>query len=231
MGASLLLIEDNEDILSNLYAWLEPLGYELDCARNGMAGLEMAFSGDFDCIVLDILLPSLDGISLCRKLREEHENNVPILMLTALDGEAERVAGLDAGADDYLVKPFSLKELEARIRALLRRGRHAGTGGGIYAYADLRVNPATHEATRDGRALKLAPASFRILVELVRHAPNLVRREALEELLWGDFPPGGSALRNHIHELRNELDKPFDSPLLHTVSHTGYRLRDGANQK
>ena len=119
---SVLLVEDNEDILANLYAYLEPLGYELDCARNGRTGLEMAASGQFDLVVLDIMLPGLDGISLCRALREEHGVQVPVIMLTARDTVADRVLGLDAGADDYLVKPFALRELEARIRALLRRG-------------------------------------------------------------------------------------------------------------
>ena len=114
MPVSLLLIEDNEDILANLYAYLEPLGYELDCARHGRAGLDMAVRGCFDCIVLDIMLPGLDGVSLCRMLREEHRSAVPVLMLTARDTVADRVRGLEAGADDYLVKPFALKELEAR---------------------------------------------------------------------------------------------------------------------
>ena len=108
---SVLLVEDNEDILANLYAYLEPLGYELDCARNGRTGLEMAASGQFDLVVLDIMLPGLDGISLCRALREEHGVQVPVIMLTARDTVADRVLGLDAGADDYLVKPFALREL------------------------------------------------------------------------------------------------------------------------
>ena len=106
---SVLLVEDNEDILANLYAYLEPLGYELDCARNGRTGLEMAASGQFDLVVLDIMLPGLDGISLCRALREEHGVQVPVIMLTARDTVADRVLGLDAGADDYLVKPFALR--------------------------------------------------------------------------------------------------------------------------
>lgn len=124
---SVLLVEDNEDILANLYAYLEPLGYELDCARNGRTGLEMAASGQFDLVVLDIMLPGLDGISLCRALRGEHGVQVPVIMLTARDTVADRVLGLDAGADDYLVKPFALRELEARIRALLRRAARRRT--------------------------------------------------------------------------------------------------------
>lgn len=118
-----LIIEDNQDITANLYAFLEPLGYELDCSANGHIGLEMAVAGTFDVIVLDIMLPGMDGLAVCRALREEHVDPTPILMLTARDTVADRVTGLDCGADDYLVKPFSMKELDARLRALVRRAR------------------------------------------------------------------------------------------------------------
>ena len=228
MAVALLLVEDNEDILANLYAFLEPLGYELDCARNGRTGLAMAIDQLFDCIVLDIMLPGIDGISLCRELRDKHHKHTPIIMLTARDAVADRVQGLEAGADDYLVKPFALKELEARIRALLRRGRmssgNSADGGAVWTYADLTFNSGEHWAERQGRRLRLSPTGFRILDELIRVAPGLVRREDLEHALWGDDPPEGSALRTHIHELRRELDKPFAESLLHTVPHVGYRL-------
>lgn len=228
MPLSLLLVEDNEDILANLYAFFEPMGYVLDCARNGKAGLQMALEHDFDCIVLDVMLPGLDGVSLCRRLRQEHKCATPVIMLTARDAVADRVTGLEAGADDYLVKPFAFRELEARIRALLRRGRmQSATGvdrGGLWACADLTLNDEEHWAARQGRRLRLSPTGFRILKELMRVAPGLVRRQHLEQVLWGDEPPEGSALRTHIHELRRELDKPFGLPLLHTVPHVGYRL-------
>ena len=228
MPCALLLVEDNEDILANLYAFFEPMGYVLDCARNGRAGLQMALEHDFDCIVLDVMLPGLDGVSLCRRLRQEHKCATPVIMLTARDAVADRVTGLEAGADDYLVKPFAFRELEARIRALLRRGRmQSATGmdrGGLWACADLTLNDEEHWAARQGRRLRLSPTGFRILKELMRVAPGLVRRQHLEQVLWGDEPPEGSALRTHIHELRRELDKPFGLPLLHTVPHVGYRL-------
>lgn len=226
MTCSLLLVEDNEDILANLYAYLEPLGYSLDCARNGNAGLSMALEQGFDCIVLDVMLPGMDGISLCRRLRQEYRISAPIIMLTARDAVADRVAGLEAGADDYLVKPFALKELEARIRALLRRGRLQGgaDAGGLWTCADIVLNDAEHWVERGGQRLRLSPTGFRILRELLRAAPGIVRRQELERLLWGSEPPEGSALRTHIHELRRELDKPFALPLLHTVPHVGYRL-------
>ncbi|WP_300848313.1 response regulator transcription factor, partial [uncultured Bilophila sp.] len=124
-----LIIEDNQDITANLYAFLEPLGYRLDCAASGAAGLERATGGGFDVIVLDVMLPGMDGLTLCRTLRERYGDPTPILMLTARDTVADRVAGLDCGADDYLIKPFSMKELDARLRALVRRaqGRQART--------------------------------------------------------------------------------------------------------
>ena len=141
MPCALLLVEDNEDILANLYAFFEPMGYVLDCARNGRAGLQMALEHDFDCIVLDVMLPGLDGVSLCRRLRQEHKCATPVIMLTARDAVADRVTGLEAGADDYLVKPFAFRELEARIRALLRRGlscqeNNAGFGARGYRRKD-----------------------------------------------------------------------------------------------
>ena len=131
MPVSLLLIEDNEDILANLYAYLEPLGYELDCARHGRAGLDMAVRGCFDCIVLDIMLPGLDGVSLCRMLREEHRSAVPVLMLTARDTVADRVRGLEAGADDYLVKPFEFARFRQALDKFLQRQKLLSNSGGM----------------------------------------------------------------------------------------------------
>lgn len=224
---ALLLVEDNEDILAMLYAFFEPLGYELDCARNGRAGLEMALEGSFDVIVLDVMLPGMDGVTLCRTLRDKHGNATPVIMLTARDTVADRVRGLESGADDYLVKPFSLRELEARIRALLRRGHYSETpsNSGTLRFADIEADVPAHRASRQGRELRLSPTGFRILCELLKAAPGIVPREELEHTLWGDAAPGGSALRTHIHELRQVVDKPFDVPRIETVSHVGYRLR------
>ena len=190
---SVLLVEDNEDILANLYAYLEPLGYELDCARNGRTGLEMAASGQFDLVVLDIMLPGLDGISLCRALREEHGVQVPVIMLTARDTVADRVLGLDAGADDYLVKPFALRELEARIRALLRRGRaQENAQGGELRVDDVCIDVAGHRVTRQGREVKVSPTGFRILCRAGpprgAGAPPLGRRPARRQRPADAYP-------------------------------------------
>lgn len=221
MPPSLLFIEDNEDLLANLLCWFEGKGHACDCARSGDAGLELAASGVFDCIVLDIMLPGMNGLELCKMLRKAG-NNAPVIMLTAKDTVEDKIAGLDCGADDYLVKPFSLKELEARIKAILRRGRPQGEN---LRFGEIELNSSEHRAFRKGIELRLSPACFKILTALLAAAPDLVRKEKLEFLLWGDDAPEGSALRNHIHELRKIIDKPFEYPMLETAAHVGWRLQ------
>lgn len=221
MPPLLLFIEDNEDILYNLFTWFEAKQYYCDCARNGKSGLELALNENFDCIVLDIMLPGLDGLEICRKLRDCGKNT-PIIMLTARDTVADKIAGLECGADDYLVKPFSLKELEARIMAVMRRGKANRVK---YQFGAIELDRNQHMAFRNGHELRLTPTSFKILEQLVISAPEIVRKETLEKMLWEEDAPNGSALRNHIHELRKILDKPFDEPLLETVSHLGWRLK------
>ena len=220
-----LIVEDNQDIMANLFTFLEGKGYELDCAYDGRQGLRLALSGGFDVVVLDVMLPGMDGVTLCRKLREEHGSSVPVLMLTAKDTEQDKISGLDGGADDYMVKPFSLRELDARLRALVRR---TGGGGmmsdGVLQWEGGELNPATRGVTRDGRALKLSPTEFTILHALLRAAPAVVSRGELERELWGEDAPESNALRIHIHSLRRELDKPFGIPLIRTVPHVGYAL-------
>ncbi len=222
-----LIIEDNQDITANLYAFLEPLGYRLDCAASGAEGLERATGGGFDVIVLDVMLPGMDGLTLCRTLRERYGDPTPILMLTARDTVADRVAGLDCGADDYLIKPFSMKELDARLRALVRRvrGRQARTA---LRWEDVELDPAAHSAHRSGLPQRLSPTGFDIHETLLRAAPGHVPRAELEEAIWGDSPPDSDALRTHIHDLRQKLDKPFSTPLLKTIPHVGFALTNHA---
>ena len=169
------------------------------------------------------MLPGMDGLAVCRALREEHVDPTPILMLTARDTVADRVTGLDCGADDYLVKPFSMKELDARLRALVRRARGRQTRS-VLRWEDIELDPAAHSATRSGVPLRLSPTGFVILETLLRAAPAVVPRTELEQAIWGDFPPDSDALRTHIHELRQKLDKPFTCPLLKTIPHVGYTL-------
>lgn len=229
---SILVIDDDRNILAIIEMYLRKAGYEVTCVERGDEALQAFRRAQPALVVLDVMLPGMDGITLCRTLREKHDYRTPIIMLTARDTVPDRVLGLESGADDYLVKPFALKELEARIRALIRaRGRGmqgaGGGSGGELRYADVVVDVAGHRVTRQGRELRVSPTGFRILCELMRVAPALLPREELEQTLWGDDPPGGSALRTHIHELRQALDKPFDQPLLQTVTHVGYRLGGG----
>jgi DNA-binding response OmpR family regulator len=176
-------------------------------------------------LILDVMLPRLDGLSVCRSLRQEGLEQLPILMLTARDSVADRVAGLDAGADDYLVKPFALAELEARVRALLRRVQPAANVvPELLQVADLTFDPATLVTERSGQVLRLNPSTRRILQILLQNTQRVVTRQELEAALWGDSPPTGDVLRAHMYALRVAVDKPFDRKLLHTVHGEGYRL-------
>jgi DNA-binding response OmpR family regulator len=220
----ILVIEDNRDILANMLDYLQLKGFGVDCAQNGLSGLHLACTGHYDLIVLDIMLPGIDGYRVCELLREDGRNEVPILMLTARDTLDDRLRGLRAGADDYLVKPFDLSELVARIEAILRRS-HGGRKRRLQV-ADLFYDLDTLRVSRAGRALKFSPLGLRLLEILMRKSPAVVRREVLEEALWGDDCPDSDSLRSHIHQLRNTLDKPFDTPLLHTLHGVGYRLAE-----
>lgn len=219
----ILIIEDNADILANLYGFLEPLGYALDSARDGTSGLRRAVANPYDAIVLDLMLPKLDGVTLCKRLRAEYRCDTPVLMLTARDTVDDKIIGLSSGADDYVVKPFSLAELDARLKALVRRARGNHTEP-VLCVGDLRVDTTTHEVTRAGHAIDLTPMGYTVLTCLMRHAPALLKRETLEREIWGDSPPDSDALRAHIHALRNAIDKPFDTPMLITIPRVGYRL-------
>jgi DNA-binding response OmpR family regulator len=218
----LLVIEDNRDILANLLDYLSLKGYGVDCAHDGLTGLHLAATQHYDLIILDVMLPGLDGFGLCARLREGERSNVPIIMLTARDALEDRLQGFRAGADDYLTKPFALSELVARIEAVLKRTHGGGqrelkVGGLIYDADTLKV-------TREGVVLHPGPIGLKLLALLMQRSPAVVRREVLEEALWGDAPPNSDSLRSHIHALRQQIDKPFATPLLHTVHGIGYRL-------
>ena len=220
----ILVIEDNRDILANILGYLELKGFTVDCAQDGLSGMHLALTQPYDLIVLDIMLPGMDGYQLCQKLRQEADNNTPIIMLTARDALDDRLVGLNAGADDYLVKPFALSELVARIEAVLRRS--SGTNKRVLEVADLRYDLETLEVSRAGQLLKLNPIGLKLLAILMQRSPAVVRRETLEEALWGDDIPDSDSLRSHIHQLRQSIDKPFATALLHTVHGVGFRLAD-----
>ncbi|CAK0764283.1 Response regulator MprA [Gammaproteobacteria bacterium] len=217
-------IEDNHDLLANLCEYLEDRGHTVDAAEDGLTGLHLAVCNAYDAILLDVILPGLNGFAVCRKLREEAGKETPILMLTARDSVEDRVAGLEAGADDYVIKPFALREVEARLRALVRRA----TGHGqlrCLRVADLAFDTGTLKVTRGDRVIELTPIALRILEHLMKHAPRVVTRQDLEALVWGDSPPDSeAALRVHLHALRSAIDHPGEKPLLHTMRGRGYRL-------
>ncbi|MCD2515970.1 response regulator transcription factor [Massilia sp. G4R7] len=220
----ILIVEDHPDILANLYGFLEPKGHQLDSARNGYGGLALASEHDYDVIVLDVMLPGLNGLELCQKLREELGKSTPVLMLTARDSLTDKVAGFDSGADDYLVKPFSLVELEVRLKALVRRSSSAHALHATMRFGELSYDPDTQEASRAGVPVTLTRTGYTLLRALLAAAPRIVTRETLEQAVWGEDRPDSDALRTHIHALRQAIDKPFATPMLQTVAGVGYKL-------
>ncbi len=218
----ILLVEDNRDILANLADYLTLKGYTVDCAQDGLSGLKLASSQHFDLLVLDVMLPGIDGFTLCQRLREEARSSTPVIMLTARDTLDDRLQGFRSGADDYLLKPFALSELAARIEAVLRRSQ--GMSRRTLQVGDLAYDLDTLEVSRAGRPLKLNPLGLKILEILMQRSPSVVRRDVLEEAIWGDDCPDSDSLRSHIHQMRQVIDKPFAQPLLHTVHGVGYRL-------
>jgi DNA-binding response OmpR family regulator len=219
----LLLIEDHRDIAANISEFFEARGTSVDHAIDGDTGLRKALAESYDAIVLDLMLPGLDGLSLCRQLRQAGRTRVPVLMLTAKDLIEDKVEGFEAGADDYLVKPFSLAELDVRLKALVRRASVPQTSR-VLTVADLSFDLDTLEAHRGGELLKLTPTTRRILMLLLQNMPRVVTRAELERELWGDEPPQGDFLRAHMHALRTAIDKNYSVKLLHTIHGTGYRL-------
>lgn len=220
-----LVIEDHADIAENIGDYLEPKGHVLDYAADGVTGLHLALTHDYDVIVLDWMLPGMDGVTVCRKLRNEGERNTPVLMLTARDQLDDKLAGFDAGADDYLVKPFAMKELEVRLQALHRRGT-GQLGSRLLRVADLEYDTDTATVRRAGRRLDLNPSMRTLLGLLMSNTHRVVSRRELEDALWGDSAPDSDILRAHIYSLRSVIDKPFARKLLHTVHGAGYRLAE-----
>jgi DNA-binding response OmpR family regulator len=217
-----LIVEDNRDLAGNLVDYLQSQGHVVDSAMDGITGLHLAVTGDFDAIVLDLALPGLDGTQVCRRLRAEGRAT-PVLMLTARGDLEDRIQGLDIGADDYLVKPVPLKELEARIRAQVRRAR-GGLEQPRLQVADLVLDERTMSVTRAGQAIVLTRLGYQVLRVLMRESPAVVSRQRLEAEVWGGEPPESDSVRSHIHLLRRAIDHPFALPLLHTVHGVGYRL-------
>ena len=220
----LLVIEDNRDIAANLGDYLEDRGHTVDYAADGVTGLHLAVVNDFDAIVLDLNLPGIDGIEVCRKLRMEGRKQTPVLMLTARDSLESKLAGFESGADDYLVKPFALQEVEARLQVLARRTK--ANVSRVLNIADLEYNLDTLEVHRAGGSIQLNPTALKILQALMESSPSVVTRTELETKVWGEELPDSDSLRVHIHGLRAAIDKPFPTHLIQTRHGIGYRIVD-----
>jgi DNA-binding response OmpR family regulator len=218
----ILIVEDNIDIAENIADFFELQGHLTDFAMDGIAGLHFALTQDYDAIILDIILPGMDGLTVCRRLKEEGEKAIPVLMLTARDTLADKLEGFDAGADDYLIKPFELEELSARIQALVRRSDPPKQKP--LRVGDLEIDLGKMQVQRAGHLIELNRACLKILTVLMQASPNVVPRREIEHALWSDMPPDSDALRSHIYTLRQAIDKPFKLHLIQTVHGMGYKL-------
>jgi len=219
----ILVVEDNRRLNRALKSCLEDEAYAVDSAYDGQAGLDYAEAAPYDAVILDVMLPLKDGIEVCRVLRQRRLN-VPIIMLTARDAVEDRVRGLDSGADDYLVKPFALSELHARLRALLRR--QSAQRGGLIELGDLTLDPASHEVTRAGQSIDLTAREYALLDYFARHPNQIITREMAEAHIWSyDYEGGSNVVDVYVRRLRRKIDDPFPTKLIVTVRGVGYRLR------
>lgn len=223
----ILLVEDEPSVAAFLHQGLSEQGYAVDLAADGLLGLRRAQATRYDCLILDQLLPGLGGLEVCRQVRA-HDAGVPILMLTALGETDDKIRGLDAGADDYLVKPFAFEELLARLRALVRRRTEAPAPAAPLHLADLTLDPAAKRVTRAGQAVQLTAREFALLEYLLRHQNRVVGRADLLEHVWDlNFDTGSNVVDVYINFLRKKIDKGFDTKLIHTLVGMGYMMKSG----
>lgn len=223
MREKILVIEDDEGILQLLHRGLSYEGYQVDAAADGEAGLIRAREKPPALVILDLMLPGIDGLEVCRRLRAASE--VPILMLTAKDAVPDRVEGLDAGADDYLVKPFDFDELMARVRALLRRTKSETPL--VLSFSDLRLDTGTHQAFRGDRAIELTAKEYELLELLMKHPRQVLTREVIYDRVWGyDFGGESNIIEVYVRYLRQKTEVAGEARLIHTVRAVGYVLRE-----
>ena len=223
----ILVVDDDRAVRESLRRSLAFNGYDVDLATDGLDALVQLAARRPDAVVLDVMMPRVGGLETCRRLRADGDD-VPILVLTARDSVADRVAGLDAGADDYLVKPFALEELLARLRALLRRtGQSDGGDATTLRFADLSLDPTTREVTRGERAIRLTRTEFSLLELFLRHPRQVLDRARILEEVWGyDFPTTANSLEVYVGYLRRKTEAGDEPRLLHTVRGVGYSLRE-----
>ncbi len=220
-----LLVEDDHDLAANIQEYLETQGWTVDFAPNGAMALHKLIDGKFSAGVFDLNLPGLSGLELCSRVRSDLAPSLPVLILTAADSLEDRLRGFQAGADDYLVKPFATAELLARLKAIIRRTSERNqTGTETMRIGELCLRSSTREAYRGARRLTLTNMGFLILQKLMQSSPAIVLRSELEAHLWGDEPPGSDSLRTHIAHLRASIDPPGSSPMLHTHRGVGFQI-------
>lgn len=221
---SILIIEDNAGLAANIYDYLEACGHQPDAAPDGESGLGLLGVNRYDAIVLDWMMPRMDGMTMLGRLRQEMKSRIPVIVLTAKDQLEHKLHGFLTGADDYVVKPVALAELEIRLRVLVQRTRGAVAESQVLEVADLRFDLGTLEVSRAGKALAMTPVRRQLLELLMRRSPALVRREELETLIWKDDVPDTDVLRSHMHMLRKAVDGESPRKLLKTIAGSGYRL-------
>jgi DNA-binding response OmpR family regulator len=219
----LLIVEDQTKVARFIRRGLEEEHYAVDVAPEGEDALAMMMTARYDLVILDLMLPDMDGFEVCRRMRREGRT-MPVLMLTAKHALEDKVTGLDVGADDYLTKPFEFAEFLARVRALLRR-QDSSTSAEIQI-GDLVLNTATHEVTRAGQRIDLSSKEYMVLEYLMRRAGHIVTRTMILEAVWSyDFDPGSNVVDVYLHYLRRKIDERFPTKLLETIRGTGYRIR------
>ncbi|ERP92007.1 XRE family transcriptional regulator [Alcanivorax sp. P2S70] len=226
---SILLVEDHRQLAQTVLEFLEQQGATVDYAGDTRLARELVQQHHYDLMLLDVMLPGESGFQFCEALRKELSQDLPVIFMTARDHLDDKLEGFNKGGDDYIVKPFALPELAARVTAQIRRQRKEVTANTLQV-EDLQLDPARQEARRDGKLLKLSPTAFRILRILMRESPRVVSREQLERELWGDLVPDSDALRSHLYNLRKAMDKPFSQPLLNTLPGVGFSIHGAAEQ-
>ena len=220
-----LLVEDDPDVAANIADYLDAREVIIDFAYDGISGLHWAVTESYDVIILDVMLPGLDGYTLCRRLRQDAELMTPILMLTARDELTDKIEGFEAGTDDYLVKPFALPELYHRLLALARRAGKTPHEGRLRV-ADLICDPDIGRVERAGHLIKLSRLDLKLLIALMQASPRFLSREQLEDQVWGDEHLSDDIVRAHIYRLRKAIDRPFSLPLVNTMHGLGYAIRE-----
>jgi heavy metal response regulator len=220
----ILVVEDEKKVASFIKRGLEAANYSVDVEYDGEAGLNRLLKTDYDLVILDVMLPKLDGLSLMKEIRQRRVD-VPVLLLTARVTVADRVMGLDLGADDYLTKPFAFEELLARVRALLRRG--PAPVPAVLAIADLRLDPATREVTRSNERIDLTPKEYALLEFLLRRREQVLSRAVIAQHVWGvNYDTFTNVIDVYVNYLRNKIDDGFEPKLIHTVRGVGYVLKE-----